>query len=649
MSDAAPDPREVCFVDDLDALLGLSARLLEAIAADSWTGLLACPLLSGHDEQEMGLAPREQVLEEHLPSIRSISERFVTRLSDRTELLPVARVRRPDRRAIRRLAGHTEDWAGRGMTGPIPRRALARIRIENADLYENRMVSELIHPIVNVDLHARLRRLRRMQAELGAIARAADEGTHQRRRRLYDFWGGEVGKVADSAHRVTSTMQRLEILAAGIRRLRSSTLLQTLGGRTTGVRGLKLTNVIADDRRYRAAGLVWREYERRIEGHDEEVDREEQMRNCRRVFAHYVLGLVVRALDGLGVEPERDRLPTVGGVIALTGGWAPAALQIDADGAIHIECAGVTTRIDPVLDLVAPTDDDRAVLERWRQVSGHAAHTVLAYLAPAERVARIEGPEAAAMMSGGPDGPTGRNAMSAVPVSPMESASLERLSRIVARAVLEPPLLAYPPALTLADRPIPARLLEVLGSVPRQPNLSQLFHSPEPRSLHLRRPPSTNEWVSIDRTIDGLAARTNGTGWERDYRREIGLLRGALESATAVLERLLLCPLCGQSAPSRAVERSDDVFTVTCRGCGCSWGQERCGACGERNPVLEPSQSLLNPQISGAGWVERVFGRDALTSPCWARTNVHRYVCGACGACATPGVEAKQCVRCRKL
>ena len=140
-----------------------------AMASGSWTELLGRPLLAGHDEDIVHLERREKRLADKLPSIAHITERFVTRLGERSELMPVSRVKRPARRAIERLAGHTEDWAGRTLAGPVPRRALAVTREEDANLYENRMVAELVHPILSSALLERIRKLRRLVTDLADL------------------------------------------------------------------------------------------------------------------------------------------------------------------------------------------------------------------------------------------------------------------------------------------------------------------------------------------------------------------------------------------------------------------------------------------------------------------------------------------------
>ena len=283
---------------------------------------------------------REQVLKANLPSIARVCERFITRLGERSELLPVSRVKRPARRALERLSAHTEDWATRTLSGPVPRRALAVTREEDADLYENRMVTELVHPILTSALSDRIRRLRRLTSDLADLARAEDEGTHYRRYRLYTFWGADAARAAESSSQASQTLRELEKLAAWVQSLRGSTLTVALRGRRTGQRSLRNTNVIANDRHYRAAGLVWSAYEREPEADETAEERQARFLSRHRAFDNYVLGLVVRSLDDLGYAPGEDEMPAGNSPVALHGPWGEVTFTRTPAGVIVLTSHG---------------------------------------------------------------------------------------------------------------------------------------------------------------------------------------------------------------------------------------------------------------------------------------------------------------------
>ena len=153
-------------------------------------------------------------------------------------------------------------------------------------------------------------------------------------------------------------------------------------------------------------------------------------------------------------------------------------------------------------------------------------------------------------------------------------------------------------------------------------------------TITVRRPLTETERSRLEAEIQRLVGRTKAPGWERDLVAEIGSLGGAIDEAAHAAGMLLSCPLCGTAAGPRQVDRAGDVFMITCPSCEARWGLERCGGCGGRIPVVEPESVIRNPEVVGPGWVERIYGRDALASPCWARTVPYRYVCPECRSCA---------------
>lgn len=650
--DDAPgsESRDSASSEDLDALSSLSPLLAEVVASRSWTGFLEAPLLAGHDEGTFALEQREMLLAKRLPSIAHVTKRFVTRLGEHSELLPVARVKRPARRAIERLAAHTEDWAGRTLAGPVPRRALAVTREEDADLYENRMVTELLHPILSSALLARIRKLRRLVSDLADLTQAQHVGTYQRTQRLYSFWGEDASKAAESHVQAASTLDELAELAAWVQSLRGSHLSLMLRGKLTGRRSLRRTNVIINDRHYRAAGDVWTSYERPEIASESLDDRQKRLTSRHKAFDHYVLGLVVRALTDLGYAPKADSLPALGGRLELEGTWGTTNLRRESDGVLTLDCRGSQTRFVPLLDVVGFDDDHVTMGHRWAELRDAVRiPTVIVYLAAASSIRHSPDQELAeAMLSAKDDALAAGTLLAGVPVSPLETTSLERIARGVSLAIHIPPLMTYPPTLTVGGTRMPLRIVENLASAEiGQSSLSPLFDRVG-NALRLRRPLEPPEQAKLDHVIAGLADAVRGPGWQRDLGAPIAQLQASFESATTSLAPLLTCPVCFVPNAARRVLRAGDVFMIECHSCGSRWGHERCGKCQARIPVIEPEQDVLNPEITGPGWVERIFGQDALTSPCWARTSANRYICPECRVCplaADPLGSA--CKRCR--
>ena len=634
--------------EDLDAIASLGASLDAAERSGSWRTLAYVPLLAGNDDETLSLQQREQVLAANLRSIARVCERFITRLGERSELLPVSRVKRPARRALERLSAHTEDWATRTLSGPVPRRALAVTREEDADLYENRMVTELVHPILTSALSGRIRRLRRITSDLADLESAEDEGTYSRRSRLYTFWGADAARAGASKGQASRTLEELEKLAAWVQSLRGSTLSVALRGRRTGQRGLRNTNVIANDRHYRAAGLVWSAYEREPEADETAEERQARFLSRHRAFDNYVLGLVVRSLNDLGYAPSKDEMPTGNTPAALHGPWGEVTFTRTPAGVIVLTSHGHSTRLIPLLDVVAPDDDPAAVADRWGSLAGAVEDpSVVVYLAASGAVRELPLSLATSMMSAGPDVADSGALLAGVPVSPLETTSLERVARAVAIAVRAPTLMDYPVPVQLRGDRVPRRLIEHLTRLDlTSPEHNPLFHVAG--TITVRRPLTTTERSRLEAEIQRLVGRTKAPGWERDLVAEIGSLGGAIDEAAHAAGMLLSCPLCGTAVGPRQVDRAGDVFMTACPSCGARWGLERCGGCGGRIPVVEPEGVIRNPEVVGPGWVERIYGRDALASPCWARPVPHRYVCPECRSCAlASSPEGRGCVRCQ--
>lgn len=648
--DTGIDSRDSVTSDDLEALVSLSHTLGLAVSSGSWSHLLNTALLSGRDDDTVALEQREKLLREKMPSIARITERFVTRLGEKSELLPVARVKRPARRALERLAGHTEDWAGRTLAGPVPRRALAVTREEDANLYENRMVTELVHPILSSALLARIRKLRRLVSDLADLNPAQHVGTYQRTERLYRFWGGDALKASETQVHAERTLAVLDELSGWVQALRGSTLSVLLRGKSTGQRSLRQTNVITNDLHYRAAGQVWTAYQLpEVEAETPEV-RAERLASRHRTFDQYAFGLVVRALDGLGYEPTADVLPAPGGTVDLAGAWGTVTLGLASDGVLTLKCQESTTSFVPLIDMVGPDDDPAEIAERWSSLASEVDHaTVVVYLAASPSIRSI--PDlglAAAMCSAADDSLTPEPHLTGVPVSPLEVTSLERIARAVGLATRVPMLAAYPPILELGAEPMPLRLVDHLESARiGESNLSPLLHRTG-NKLALRRPLTAGERTRLNTVVKSLrAAASRGTGWQRDHGTHISQVLASFDRATMLLAPVLSCPVCSVSADTRRLQRNGDIFTVECQSCGTRWGHERCGSCHSRIPVIEPEQELLNPDVEGPGWVERIFGQDALASPCWSRTAVKRYICPACRVCPLATEPAgSTCLRC---
>ena len=245
-------------------------------------------------------------------------------------------------------------------------------------------------------------------------------------------------------------------------------LVRLLGTRRSGRRQLRQTNVIANDRHYRAAGIVWNAYERGDRAIETADERQARLAERHEAFSLYAVALIVRALSDLGYRPDEDRAPAVGGTLRLKGAaiWATIELNWSRDGTVTLRSEGRSTRFIPLLDLVGPDDRLEEAVARWSAVeaeitspSGDGA------LAPFRVMAALPGVAAQSLTSAGADGPNGRALVTAVPVTPLETTSLERVARAVADAMRERQGARSYPAVVRADNPLPRRIIRPFSTL----------------------------------------------------------------------------------------------------------------------------------------------------------------------------------------
>ena len=282
---------------------------------------------------------------------------------------------------------------------------------------------------------------------------------------MYSFWGDDAEKAAESHVHAAATLEVAEKLAAWVQALRGSTLLILLRGKLTGQRSLRRTNVIINDRHYRAAGEVWTAFERPEVAVESADDKEERLVGRLEAFDHYVLGLVVRALNDLGYRPATDSLPGLG-ESARWSDHGDSRTPSRAGRCPYLTCLGSSTRIVPLIDVLGADDDHEVIGERWAELEAAAqARTLVVYLAGAAAIRN--NPDhalAAAMSSAHDDALASRGVLVGVPASPLETTSLERVARGVSSALRIPPLLAYPPEIFASDGPMPARIVAHLAT-----------------------------------------------------------------------------------------------------------------------------------------------------------------------------------------
>ena len=401
--------------------------------------------------------------------------------------------------------------------------------------------------------------------------------------------------------------------------------------------------------------MIWQAFQQGPISTESSEERSIRLQERHNVFDGYALAFIVQALEGLGYHPSEKHKRIVGAgaeEFSLLGPWGECSLLKDATGVVTLICRGVQTRFVPLLDLIAENDSDDLVQSRWESIVQAAiGPTVIVYLGSPDLLTRLPLELAATLASSGKDVDISPRDVQAIPISPWEIASLERVSRAVRIAVQMPVLQAYPTPIRSDEGIIPSRLIESLGLADIQERgLGQLFHKISAGSIALRRPFSKSERERLDTFLDQLVKASNTMSWERDYKEHIPDLRRAIYNAEKLAEHLLNCPMgCRDAATARDVTREGDVLLITCSSCKTRWGHEKCALCSGRICIIEPEHKIRNPEVSGPGWVERILGRDALASPCWARVSPLRYICNECRKCNGEQVGLlTDCARCQR-
>jgi len=311
-----------------------------------------------------------------------------------------------------------------------------------------------------------------------------------------------------------------------------------------------------------------------------------------------------------------------------------------------------STRIVPLMDMVGGEDDYPQISRRWASLgkpdSQLDTKILVVYLGDSELIRN--NPHlgcAIAMSSTGPDSIDGELQYVGVPVSPLEISSLERVARGMRIAIANPVLHSYPPRLSIGENRVPLSVVEKFKSIAQD----SLTFSPlwflSMNEIRLRRPPTELERRQITDLIDTFDAASNNSSRNREREAGESLLMASFKSAEDLVTGLMICPVCFEKSDLKSFKREDDVFLLTCRSCEAAWGLQRCGGCGERYPILVSGDRSSNSNDTGPGWVERVFGQDALSSPCWSREADAAFICSACRRCSfSNGRTNENCIRC---
>ncbi|MDP3277907.1 MAG: DUF2357 domain-containing protein [Deltaproteobacteria bacterium] len=533
--------------------------------------------------------PLEKALEAELGVLEAVchAPRMLLRYDE--ERVAVSRARRVSPRAVSDLVSRPADWEHRTLRGIRPARVLAVTTEDEVDLYENRMVARLIDRLISA-LTLRLDELREILALLAEGHDFTHEtcGSHWRARRMSIAWA-RVQRSDELLAAIKSTHLRVYGLIRAVRMLTSSPLYQSVP-RSAGVEdSLRVTNVLANDARYRRLAALWRRLvDARRESAGARADQVARRVASAERFDCFAFMLVAQALSNLGYslvseDGRSTRVRSVRGELRVSR---------ESDGSVILE--GGAQPLAVVALPVAASVEDLSPLWTALRTSGHRDALYLLYGRPGVlRVADECGADTRLGLSGW-------DAPRALLVSPWALDSVERVARVVGAWDAGGRLESFPPSVStraaLAGEWTyrPAWLDARASGLSVTRPITQAERSAAIEALDRATPPREQARASPER--------------ERDQ-----ALRQLLEKS-AELNWLTRCPVCERERVSiegrgTELERlADRTFWCKCLECSAAWGLRRCGLCRARFAVLDDGVSVRCPD--DVVDLDRVHGRD---------------------------------------
>lgn len=561
---AAPTPS----LDRTDTLRD-SLRQLAAALGDSIDPALTTlsPLVP--DLEARAAPPRfVEQLEAELGHLLDIARAPESRLTIEVERELLGRVKRPARRAPLVLATRADDWEAPTLTGVRPRRLLARRIDEHLDFYENRAAARLIDHL--------LRWLTRRAGELDRLIALLDRMhdfsgrvhavDYRRRERLTTLWS-ELGDPKATREAAKATAERLAVLRRKLRGTLTGPLYRGVPRQARVGAGLRQTNLLVNDKRYRFVVRLWRGW-REAEGDitDDPAACHAAQQRLADDFDRFALLVTARAFASLGVTAT----PTASGQLTLshpdTGldgilTFGPAGLDLTADGwpplrlvplPVVLDDAGAVNALREALDSPRPLDDERRCVALC-----------------------IDGEPRANEPPTPPYDPARSARPALIAISPLCLESVERVRRALEWWLHAPPIARWTDPIEL-----PASLQSPI--VAATPWLAVIG---EGRAAAVRATqwPTPTDRADLDALADDVKA----------LRRDPNARRAAVDDATEALRRavdraaaLSACPSCTAAAqrPTRVDARA---LSFACHQCNTTWGSNTCSACGRSTPFID--------------------------------------------------------------
>ena len=571
-SDAVPNDQ------DAKALRQLGEKLRDR-SNDSWLAWGEINPLAPGLKKAVDPHRFEDRIEHELQHLQAVCRKPRTHIHLEIERELLARARRIARDAPQWLAGHTEDWQRRTLTGVEPRRIRAEVREERWDLYENRVAVRLVDNLV-VWLRRRQAEVRRIKDDVLARVKELEDtargGSRHRARRIYRLWGEawDAGwqEVADR------TLRRIERLLYEVLALQDSSLYQQVPQRAQVPRTLRMTNLLSTDDHYRGVARLWRDWSLLpTQGTLSARMHYKQQQDLHENFDAWCMLLVVRACSQLRLFPATDdewQSPLAKGRSVRLEKCLRVEWEVSGAISVRTTAGGGETlcRFVPLLhslerartvpalaQRVAPVIDAVVACPHWTVV----LHLASPGDAPYEALSTI----------GNPTHPGTCGAIDFIRVSPYALDCVERVARAIRWATLAPRMLAYPPSVSvLPDESVGQQLgLErrddawVMNALPRADShdgIDLRLRDAQTRlgDLQRQREDAKRDRRGTRRLLEPFGAAQKKVQAWRTFKQDVN-------HAIAKLRELQTCPRCGQSAEWR--RRARGCFSARCESESC--------------------------------------------------------------------------------
>jgi hypothetical protein len=596
-------------------------RLAQAVGDATWESQESTPPVAQRLAERARLQPLDLELLRHLQHLQHVCHRPRLHLRVEEERLSVSRARRTPVRAVAELVSHPGDWEHRTLRSIHPSRVLARQIEDEWNLYENRVVVELVDHLL-VYVAKRLEELHKIKQILDASPDHQGElrrTSFWRANRITELWSSTLDSKTEEE--LDRTIQRLALTRRDLQTLLSTPLYQRVPRRQSVALSLKPTNILVNDTHYRKVAVLWRAWAQLGHKHQETHEQRTTRRQCEAAaWDRFVLQLIVRGFRALGwtaSPPQGARWEVV------RSGWAPVSVVVDERGVVHISANAALRFVPLCADLSGA--DPSALLAQLQALDRRGDEVVLAHVGGVAPLADSDRALAWSL--------SGRAVLFAC--SPWSIDSEERMARLLNGWLNRTSAPDYP-------------LRKQIRHLPEIPHEWDWLRHEGDHLAGLRAPDSADknkaiQWVTTQSkklqstASQGRAARQSLVVSQRDA---LVMLQAFIDLTDCSLRSVANCPVCGGQGDvtprfGKGADGSDATWWASCHKCESEWGLRPCTGCGSRFRalVVQCGIDLGKTDLTSPGWPDAVLGRDVWAPPCRAGTPA-QFRCPECGTCS---------------